>query len=738
MKQPSPRTLALLAAASLAACARHSSSPASVAVGNTPKFETRIEIDTGTGNHSDFDVADFDGDNRPDMAVLSVDGNLRILLGNGTDFVAVQTLALGGLPLWIAGADFDEDGDRDLAVVRSDANSTDILTNDGNGGFAVSRQLPVGSGALGVFAGDIDDDGTADLLVTRPLTPEILWWKGLGDGDFAAQPSVALPGGGQAYHVSVGDVTRDGVNDLVVSDPLLSRVVVFAGEPGSPKDFGNDVSILEMAGGPRATSLGDLSADGHADIAVSVFELAKFVVVTSIGAPSFQGSGGTPYTSFELPVDGAPALSTIADVTGDGLADLVACLGGSASMLVAPQQPAGGLGEPLQYDATGAPLRPAVADYDQNGRNDVFVLAGLGERINLWAARGSGELIGARNHGVTLPTASWLAGGDFDGDGDPEVAVGSQDAPRIEILERRADGALVTALAVDLGLNVLQVQAADLDGDGRLDLVASVSGGLKLLRNDSTPGAYAFTVLPGNPAAALSSATGPFGVAIADLDQDGDLDLAVCDFPTSTLHLIPGSPMPFAFGAEQVVAIGGNPIDVVAADFTGDGLSDLAISRSTLSDLVVLRNAGSLDFVPFLTVPVGAVPNYLLTSDFNADQRADLVVSNAGAGSITVLFGGVNGFSGASYPAGATPTALLADDLTGDGKADILVTSLSSGDFRVLAGDGQGSFPGLTPFPGTFGASDALLQDMDGDGLRDLLIASLVTDRVSLVRHVRD
>ena len=99
---------------------------------------------------------------------------------------------------------------------------------------------------------------------------------------------------------------------------------------------------------------------------------------------------------------------------------------------------------------------------------------------------------------------------------------------------------------------------------------------------------------------------------------------------------------------------------------------------------------------------------------------------------------GENGFVGASYPAGASPTALMADDLTGDGLVDILVASLGSGDFRVLSGDGKGSFPGLTGFPGTFGASDAVLQDMDGDGLGDLLIASLVTNRLSLVRNVRN
>ena len=74
------------------------------------------------------------------------------------------------------------------------------------------------------------------------------------------------------------------------------------------------------------------------------------------------------------------------------------------------------------------------------------------------------------------------------------------------------------------------------------------------------------------------------------------------------------------------------PVDVAAADFTGDGLLDLAVSRNNQADIVVLRNEGAAGFAQFLTVPVGQSPNYLITSDFNRDGRADLVVSNAASG----------------------------------------------------------------------------------------------------------
>jgi hypothetical protein len=441
-----------------------------------------------------------------------------------------------------------------------------------------------------------------------------------------------------------------------------------------------------------------------------------------------------PYLSFDIPVPARPGLAKVADVTGDGLNDLVGCLAFNATIAVVPGLPGGQVAEPFVLDSTGLPLRPFIGDFDQNGRNDVFALSGLGNRVNLWLARDSGTLAGARSYGSTLPTASWLEGADFDGDGDFEVVTGSNNDSNLVIMGGNEQ--LEVETMFDTGFGVHQLQAADLDFDGKQDLVVGVVGGIKILRNTSTPGAYSFDLLPVTPTT-IGSGNYPFGIEVVDFDRDGDLDVVVCDYTGGGVHLIPGTPVPFTFDPEVIVNVGGGPVDVVAADFTGDGLQDLAVSRANQSDIAILRNEGGTSFVEVLAVPVGLSPNYLVTSDFNRDGRADLVVSNAASGTVTVLFGGPTGFTGSDYAAGAAPTALMAQDLTGDGIEDILVASLQSGDFRVLVGDGNGSFPLLPSFPGTLGASDAVLQDMTGDGLPELLISSLITDRVSLVRNIR-
>ncbi|HZN37219.1 MAG TPA: VCBS repeat-containing protein [Planctomycetota bacterium] len=728
MKILSTRSHVLISLVAFAACAKHEGDPVNLVIGAPPAFETRTEITTGSGVHADFFVADFNGDARLDMAVVSMTGELRIMMGTGAGYVLGQQLQIGGLPMWMSGGDFDEDGDQDLVIVRNAANATDVWLNDGNATFTAGASLPVPEGALALAVGDVDDDGNLDVAVTLPEAPRIVVGYGDGDGNFpGVDQLIDLPGGGSAFNVAIGDVTRDGKADVIVSDPELSRVIVFE----SSKSFGSVYRALSVPGSPAAVALGDLSGDGLTDMAVTAFSSDRYVVITAMQP---AGTSWT-YSSFDVVVGTTPSIATIADVTGDNRNDLAGCLAWTQNVFVAPGLLGGGVGEPSLLDNSGYPLRPFVGDSDGNGKNDLFVLSGGGSRVNLWYAKNTGQLAGAHNYSSGLPGASWIEGADFDGDGDFEIATACKDDNRFTLLGRTPGGGLDVEFSRSIGQPIYQLEAADLNSDGRVDLVVGVSGGVLLLRNNSVSGTYSFEVMTGLP---IGSATAPFGIAVGDFDLDGDYDIAVCDHAGGGVHVISGTQTPFVFGAEDVVEVGGGPVDVAAADFTGDGLVDLAVSRQELSDIVILRNGGAAGFEQFVSVPVGATPNYLITADFDRDGRADLVVSNANSGSVSVLFGITNGFSGQTYPAGAAPTALLAKDLTGDGMVDVLVASLTRGDFRVMVGDGQGSFPQLYEFPGTFGASDAVLQDMDGDSRPDLLIASLVTNRVSLVRNIRE
>jgi hypothetical protein len=724
-------------------CARHSGDVASLGTTSVvPIFETRIEIDSGTEVHSDYHVADIDNDGDLDMVIVSLTGELRVMTGDNGVFSVSQELEIGGQPIWMTGGDFNGDTFEDLVVVRREAGLTNVYLNDGSGGFALpslaNPEISISSGgqALAVTVGDLNGDSNLDVIVSRRGMPEILIAYGNGADGFLGETDMAIPGGGVAFNVAIGKVDSDELDDLVVTDPDLSRLVIIPGSTGLGGSSVQPICEMSVPGRPNAVSFGDLSGDGRDDMVVSAFEDDRYVVITDVIIPPGTGQPQPlvcTYDSFDVLVPSAPSLSAVGDVTGDGINDLVACLGFTASMCVAPGLAGGGVGEQIMLDATGMPLRPFIGDVDGNGKQDICALSGLGSRVNVWLSDDIGRLNGARSYASGLVAASWVEGADFDGDGDYEIITSSRAETNLSILG--GQGALAIEGNINLGYDVYQLEAGDLDLDGKPDLVVGVAGGIKILHNTSTPGNYSFDVLPVSPVL-IGSSIFPFGIEIGDFDRDADMDIAVCDYLGGGVHLILGSETAFTFEPEVVFGVGGGPIDIVAADFTGDGLLDFAVTRSDFADIAILRNDGGNQYVESLAVPVGDSPNYLVTEDFNADGRADLVVSNADSGTISVLFGTTNGFAGSDYAAGSSPTALMAKDMTGDGLVDILVASLASGDFRILVGDGAGSFPQLPTFPGTLGASDVVMQDMTGDGKPDLVASSLITDRISFVRNI--
>jgi hypothetical protein len=735
MTRPTPAALRflLLGAAAAAGCAKHHDGLSSVGNVTVPEFETRTEVPTGTTGHADFAVGDFNGDQRTDMVVASFTGEIQVMLGDNGTWSQGQQVVLTGTPVWMASGDLDGDLDLDLVVVRRDAGLATVLFNDGHANFTVGPSLPVGTDALAVVVGDIDGDGAPDILVSRPVSPEIEVFVNDGHGSFAVGPTVSLPGGGQPLTMAYGDVTHDGIPDLVVVDSGNQRLLVYQGG-SSALDIVTAPVELQVPGNPATCAIGDLNGDGFPDLAVSAFDTGQIVEITAF--PVSPGIiGFASMTSTTVQVDGAPSLCAVGDVTGDGRNDVVACIATRATMVVVPQQADDTPGVPFQLDATGMPLRPALADANGDGRLDLFALSGFGDRINLWLARADGKPAGSRNFDTGLLFSDYVTAADFDGDGFSDAAVGDNFDNHVAFLQNDGAGGLHLTQTVELGRGVFNVRATDIDGDGKPDVLVPVDNGVKVLRNHSTPGNLAFDVLPGVGPDAFGAGTGPFGVTAADLDGDGLKDLAVVDYAGGTLQVLHAT-APFEFVAGDTIAIGGGPIDVAAADFTGDGIVDLAVSRSTHADILVLQNDGHGHLSLFVSLPVGSAPNYLFTADFDGDHRADIVVSDGNADTVTVLFGGDQGFRSATYPAGNGPTALAARDLTGDGVPDILVASLIGGDCRVLVNDGHGNFPNVFPFPGVIGATSAALGDFDADGDLDLVLATIVSNRLSLITNI--
>ncbi len=151
-----------------------------------------------------------------------------------------------------------------------------------------------------------------------------------------------------------------------------------------------------------------------------------------------------------------------------------------------------------------------------------------------------------------------------------------------------------------------------------------------------------------------------------------------------------------AFVTPPVYPAGTNPTDMVAHDFNGDGLQDIAITNQTTPGKVsVLLNTGGGVFGAATSFPTGgSSPSSIAAGDVNGDGRTDLVVTNLDSGTVAILRGSGTGLfrRPVAFAVGPTPIALSMADWDGDGILDLAVANNVSGLVSIFDGVGNGTF----------------------------------------------
>jgi hypothetical protein len=279
----------------------------------------------------------------------------------------------------------------------------------------------------------------------------------------------------------------------------------------------------------------------------------------------------------------------------------------------------------------------------------------------------------------------------------------------------------------------------DIDGDGAPDVAVACRG-------TATAGSYqvAYHLKAGGPAGGFApptllptGASRPSAVRLADLDGDGRLDLVVGTSSGTGLLLFFQAPPPAAagtFAAPVSLGTGAPPVAVAVGDLTGAGRLDLAASTSDGHVVVLLHDTAPGSFLPALTFPAGVLPAAIEIADLDGDGHPDLLMAD-GAGSLLVM---TQRAGGAAFDPVVVHTtfdepsvALSVADLDGDGRLDVAVASAGPpgypGSVAVFTQDPSPAAPGtlLTPvlYQGYVGPLSLVAADLSGDGRPDLAIA---------------
>ncbi|MCA9600986.1 MAG: VCBS repeat-containing protein, partial [Myxococcales bacterium] len=298
---------------------------------------------------------------------------------------------------------------------------------------------------------------------------------------------------------------------------------------------------------------------------------------------------------------------------------------------------------------------------------------------------------------VDAPIADTLgmAAGDVDGDGDIDVFVPVFDAPMDYLLRNDGHGVLTrdaTAVTEDGSVDHAAAMG-DLDGDGDLDIVTAGWGAPeRVLLND---GKGVFTVLPG----AIPARAEPTpGLALADLDGDGHLDIVVttnsAEVAPIRAYLGKGDG---TFEDAPANTFGQNTIPSArrpaVADIDGDGELDIAVASTASYDVYVAAEGRYLWASSTLGLPVEMNPwNAVATADMDLDGDVDVLFGGEGVPTRLFMNDGTGQLTSvaARMPADVRSTlCLVVADFNGDGAPDILTTEGATSQTDILFSDGN-------------------------------------------------
>ena len=610
----------------------------------SPTF-TNLVVSTSAVGASDVFAADlFDAplpDPLPDPPPASDDGHLEILSASRNDDTiawyertldandnvvytehSIDTNADGASSVFAA----DLDGDTHVDVLSASSNDGRIswYRSDGNTtapSFTKKVISAQATGASAVSAADLDGDGDLDVLSASRLAGKIVWYENLGGGTFgdpAANERVIDADAPGASAVLGLDFGKDGGGaDVLAASSVAGtfatkdKVALHLNGGGVPPAF-SELVVTTGAVAPETLLTVDVDADTHPDLVVAnAIEGTLLWLENNAGNPPSVVNGTLDPPSFtrHLVTEDAPGASDLfwADLDGDSLPDLLAALAGDDSIAWYRNLGGGNFGDPatnrrdISSLATDGASAVQAADLDGDGDLDVISTSANDDRLAWYVNNG---------------------GGDFGNPTTNQVPIAT------------ADGA-ADVVAVDR----VSTDPADSENpdvpDGRLDLLVASSGDSKVVLHKNVPPAEGATLPTFTPEIVTSSATGARAVQAADIDEDGKLDVLVGASIADTI---------LWFGKEGTTWVqhSVSPTDlpvnfvrsVAAVDLDGDGDLDVVSASSGddtvqwfQSNLEGLRDPDVHEFkARSIARPAESTKSFAV-ADFDGDGKLDVVTA---------------------------------------------------------------------------------------------------------------
>jgi len=629
-------------------------------------------------------------------------------------------------PRRVAVGDFNRDGNQDLVAANYQGANVSVLLGNGGGTFAHHVDYTTAADPFRVAVGDFNGDGNLDVVTANahgyPYNISVL----LGNGDGTFRPKVDYESDGPGYCIVAGDFNGDGKQDIAEGANYAQVSVLLGNGSGA---FPTHVSY-PVGSTPFGIVVGDFDGDGKQDLATANQQAGSVSVLMGSGSGTFVAK-----PDYSLGIQ--PQDLAVGDFNGDARQDLVLPNASANSVRILRGDGSGAFAWTNNDYPTGSPYSPqaiAVGDFDNDGNLDVATPDTSYSGVSVLLGRGDASL----RPGITYNTdfvPYGVAVSDFNNDGRQDLATANS-VGTVSVLLNRPNlsvGSLQFAPYASYapGYFADGVAVGDFNGDGKQDLVTA------------NPTGHNLGVLLGAGGGTLGSMTTysigtssyPRSVAVGDFNRDGKQDLvAASDLSPGSVSVLLGGG-DGSFGTKSDFTTAGHPSFVAVGDFNGDGKQDLVTANYGAGSVSVLLGNGDGTFGTRVDYATAGGPYTVAVGDFNRDGAQDLVTASDTALGISVLLGNDTGGFAAhvEYGTGVGPHYVAVGDFNRDGKQDVATANSSGNSVSMLLGNGSGSFG--TEVLYTIGASPnaIVVGDFNRDGEQDLATANNGAGTISVL-----
>ncbi len=550
-------------------------------------------------------IGDFNGDELDDVAALCRSSNVISVWYGSADEPGlsdpVKIYADSGFPISLATGDFDGDGATDLCAAYFSSNHVVVWRGTGDRQFEHWGAFCVGEGPVSVTAGDFNGDGRADIATANYIdnSVSILWNVPSETGDLAFEEQVVTAGrtySGTPAEIGGGPIA---ITTFEVDDGSLWLAVAVEIEkdggplllidPESPITFippvivppGEYAVIVDVA-------VGDFDNDYIEDVALLIEDPDGNRSIATILAPGF------PYAAASVSsVQSAFTSIEALDLDGDSLLDLAATNTAANEVAVLWGRGDGAFAEDesVSYETSVAPT--AVAGLGEVG----FVVVSTKVEVFL-PVRGSPQ--GFEPSFLEVgETPGCIAIGELNGDGFPDLIVADPVQQRL-----------------------LMFSGSELAGGAPTASVVS-------------------------PVSSVWVGGLPSGILI-DEARGGLYPRIVVTLADRSEILVLHGAADYSFEWGESIPVGASPSALTGTDFDGDGRTDLVVCNAGSRDLTFLKGVETGDFAVELRSPVrlASIPNAVVAADFSGNGTSDVLIAYEGSSYVTILYDTTDGASG--------------------------------------------------------------------------------------------